>query len=262
MGPLYNTMRTELVGAGGESPSVGEITKGVHGNPTRGVLDHVKAESGWREGDTFLFGFGALLATSVFTRRFGSNLIVQYPHLEQARQVKGLSGRGVEKWDRIVIGYWHGITHFNEENTRANSASVSRRGVYPSANGRRKFVRCTAPGYLLTFRHKGGFATLDQWSPDDECTVTAEVHLSLPPPRDAHGVMLPLSREELSSIAATEGGYALKNIKVVPYGCEDAIDSLAFITSPWRRLREPVLPTPRYINLILEGANEKQLDPT
>jgi len=84
--------------------------------------------------------------------------------------------------------------------------------VNPSDGGRRAFVRCTAPGLFLTFRLKGGWSTLDELaghnistkeeganmvddSKADSSSISSTGSLGLPEPREAHGVIIPLSKD-------------------------------------------------------------------
>ena len=72
-------------------------------------------------------------------------------------------------------------------------------------------MRCTAPGLFLTFRLKGGWSTLDELAGhnintkeegantvDDskaDSSSSSTGSLGLPEPREAHGVIIPLSKE-------------------------------------------------------------------
>ena len=81
-----------------------------------------------------------------------------------------------------------------------------------------------APGYRLAFRLKGGWATVDRLADLPEGGEQAAGEC-----RDVHGAILPVSQDEMSRIAATEGGYYLQEIEVVPYGSATAIKALSFV---------------------------------
>ena len=64
---------------------------------------------------------------------------------------------------------------------------------------------------------------------------------------------------ELDELIRKEKGYNLETISVEPLSGGDAFDALAFISSEWHILDQPVAPTRRYAELCLSGAIARSL---
>ena len=113
-------------------------------------------------------------------------------------------------------------------------------------------MRVTAVGRELIFNVRGGYASVEE--------------MLLPPgvsergaASEAHGIIVPVSPEELGLHAAKEGGYDLKTIRVRPYGSSLELEVLAFVSSWWRRVPKNQKPSQSYIDLIRCGARERGL---
>jgi hypothetical protein len=168
------------------------------------AIEEVREKSGWREGETFVFGYGALLSTSVFTRR----CLLPSMHLPSAPMLCNAWSDGVSP-ETFPTGLRICFTR--------TAPRHCIRGVNTLDGGRRAFVRCTAPELFLTFRLKGGWSTLDELAAvpnistkEEDANVVFDSEaddgggggsssstgsLALPEPREAHGVIIPLSKE-------------------------------------------------------------------
>ena len=122
----------------------------------------------------------------------------------------------------------------------------------------------------MAFAHKDGYATL---LPLVAVRLERQQHLS---PGCAHGVVFEVSSREVEILQKRERGYNLEPVLVEPIGSGDGDDggdpsgraedssfeALAFVSSRWQRLARPVAPRQWYIDLVLSGAEARQLPET
>jgi len=67
---MLPSMCSASAGEFARSRALGEaLEEEERGERWETAIEEVRERSGWREGETFVFGYGALLSTSVFTRR-------------------------------------------------------------------------------------------------------------------------------------------------------------------------------------------------
>jgi hypothetical protein len=126
------------------------------------TVDEAREMTGSREGERFLFGYGALLDSSVWRMR----------------------------------------------------------GIDETRGGRRRALRVVAVGRGLKFNVQGGYASV-------------ELLHEMERQPEAHGIVLPVSQQEILRHAAKERGYFMETIRVRAYGSNLEIEALAFVSKPW-----------------------------
>lgn len=127
----------------------------------------------------------------------------------------------------------------------------------------------------LAFRHRGGYATLQQAtasakSQKQSANDAAGYHapgtaqgraccLARP-----HGVLYLLQEQDLKKLAARETGYTLQNVTVTTYSggdsCGEQTKASAFHSRPSLKLPVAVPPPADYLELLIEGAKQNELD--
>ena len=170
----------------------------------------------------------------------------------------------------------------------ANMASgiLAKRGVTPLAS---RPAVVTEPATVLSFRHRGGFATLVMQPMQQQDAANPRLQRG-----NVHGVLYSLDRADMAALQRAETGYVLERVSVQPYPrvakapCVDAgeirparpvsvvattdasasivpddatIVATAFVSRPTLRLRSPVAPTDRYLEHMQTGAREHGLCP-
>ena len=154
-------------------------------------------------------------------------------------------------------------------------AVLQKRGVWPLNQA---VPAVAPPDAVLSFCHGGGFATVDYASHTavsnpsvSRCVDAAGFTAAQQPIADAdaaselcsiaqpHGMLYSVSDAQLAELSKRETGYRLAVIPVTPYGVATAVDAHVFVSSCMLRLRKPVPPTQRYLDLILSGARSWQL---
>ena len=180
------------------------------------------------------------------------------------------------------------VKHFSYGANMASS-TLAKRGVQVTASRPAVIVD---PNTAISFRHRGGFATLIRGPP---------VHGGDPKLQrgDVHGVLYTLSRASMAALQRAETGYALEAVRVCVYPpaaapaciaaasgsiarggkpvsiagslasatsiCEGNQDGTVlasvFVSRPMLRLRNPVPPTDRYLEMLRAGARVHGLDP-
>ena len=174
----------------------------------------------------------------------------------------------------------------------ANTASstLARRGVQVLTSRPAVLVD---PGTVISFQHRGGFATLTKAPPEQEADPRLQRG-------SVHGVVYSLSRTDMAALQRAETGYTLATVRVSTYpptaACastattydsnssvegsallvervastaqvsdatsqDQAVTATAFVSRPGLQLRHPVPPTERYLELLQAGAQEHGLDP-
>uniref|UniRef100_A0A7S3VIZ4 Gamma-glutamylcyclotransferase n=1 Tax=Dunaliella tertiolecta TaxID=3047 RepID=A0A7S3VIZ4_DUNTE len=127
-------------------------------------------------------------------------------------------------------------------------------------------VRTSKPGvpgiakdYVLTFSHRGGYATL---IPLTKLLHSEEARWA-PFKISPHGVLYHISQEEFAFLQEKEVGYQVTDILVQCYGSEEEegklIPAKAFVSSPLLLLFAAVAPPARYMAKIKQGADENGL---
>lgn len=106
-------------------------------------------------------------------------------------------------------------------------------------------------GVYLTFTHRGGFANLAR-RPQIPST-DQNVIFSKP-----HGVLYAMTTSDLKQLAKHETGYVLSDIEVQTYEGK-IVTAKAFLSKSSMTLKASVLPTKRYLGLLLGGAIEHGL---
>ena len=151
------------------------------------------------------------------------------------------------------------------------ASTLRARGVSPSAS-----AIARAPRHALVFRHRGGYASLDEVGVDeeeeDEDTMSSSSSSSTGRVPRAFGVVHRISRSELALVRKWEIGYEMKSIDVLvrappPPRSDDAEEeeeasswtwvearATAFLTKRSARLRAPVPPFNEYGAKIVNGA--------
>ena len=154
-------------------------------------------------------------------------------------------------------------------------AILQKRGVWPLE---RAVPAVAPPDAVLSFCHRGGFATVDYAGQTaasnppvshdgDAADRTAGQHLvanahavsELCSVAQPHGMLYSVSNTQLTKLSKRETGYRLAVIPVTPYGEAISIDAHVFVSRRMLRLRRPVPPTQRYLDLILSGARSWEL---
>jgi len=102
-------------------------------------------------------------------------------------------------------------------------------------------------GYKLSFRHRGGFGTVEEAREGDEW-------------REVHGVLHLLSHADYCRLAAMEHEYRPCEVEAEPYDGGPPIKAIVFVTPPERLIRSGLPPTSRYLGLLQKGAPEWPLD--
>lgn len=123
---------------------------------------------------------------------------------------------------------------------------LARRGVQPLAS---EPAVVEDAAWCLSFRHRGGYATL----------LRCQGPPLEPAWRQPHGVLHALVPADLERIAAREVGYRLAPLQVRTYGGE-ARRAAAFVSAPLLQLYRPVPPPRRYLDLLLEGGRQHGLE--
>ena len=107
-----------------------------------------------------------------------------------------------------------------------------------------------------------GFGTLEPLGKDSDSNG-AQQHRS---PGCAHGVVYRLTSEEVAELSRRERGYTMEMIPVSPLDISsldedltDLTEAVAFVSSRWNVLNQPVAPTRRYVDLIVGGAELRGL---
>ena len=178
------------------------------------------------------------------------------------------------------------VLHFSYGANMASSV-LANRGVTPLAS---RPAALTDPVTMLSFCHRGGFATLVlQPFQHQPCSANAELQRG-----KVHGVLYSLTKADMAALQRAETGYVLQPVSVQPYpqitdvqradadiirrdepvsmmatGDVSAsivldsamISATAFVSRPMLRLRSPVAPTDRYLELMQTGAREHGLCP-
>jgi len=172
----------------------------------------------------------------------------------------------------------------------ANMASgvLAKRGVKPLAS---RPAALTDPATMLSFCHRGGFATLILQPLQQHQVDGADPRLQR---GNVHGVLYSLTKADMAALQRAETGYVLHPVSVQPYWQVTAvqrtdasmigrdeplskvatrddpasilpdnptISATAFVSRPMLRLRSPVAPTDRYLELVQTGAREHGLCP-
>ena len=180
------------------------------------------------------------------------------------------------------------VDHFSYGANTASS-TLAKRGVEVLASRPAMLVD---PGMAISFRHRGGFATLIREPPRDGTDPRLQRG-------NVHGVLYTLSKPDLAALQRAETGYTLEAVRVCTYppaaapACtaaalgsmgsseesrsaagslaiaisrseatsqDRAVLATAFVSRPMLRLRHPVPPTEQYLKLLKAGAREHGLD--
>lgn len=147
-------------------------------------------------------------------------------------------------------------------------------------------VRAIAPpDAVLTFQHRGGFATIDcphheqldskgaprakimELNESEPWAATAIDAAAIAAVHDGsacrilqpHGMLYLLSEAHLAALTQRETGYKLTAMEVTPYESENTMVAAVFISQRLLRLPRPVPPTQRYLDLMLTGARSCDL---
>lgn len=136
-------------------------------------------------------------------------------------------------------------------------AALAKRGVRPLASEPALVADAV---WELSFSHRGGYATLRQLGAGPP-PAPGPGPVPGPAWRQPHGVLHTLMPADIQRLAAREVGYRQVGVSVRTYGGHAEPAALAFASSPWLRLRQPVPPPQRYMALLLEGARHHGLDP-
>jgi hypothetical protein len=170
------------------------------------------------------------------------------------------------------------------------SSTLAKRGVEVMTSRPAVIVD---PDAAISFRHRGGFATLIRDPPVHGVDPRVQRE-------NVHGVLYTLSRANMAALQRAETGYTLEAVRVCTYppaakppcttaavgsmasgkGSVSAAENLAsaastsetvsqdrtvlakaFVSRPMLQLRTPVPPTERYLELLRAGAGEHGLDP-
>ncbi len=177
------------------------------------------------------------------------------------------------------------VLHFSYGANMA-SAVLAKRGVKPLAS---RPAALADPATVLSFCHRGGFSTLVMQPSQRQGGAVARLQRE-----NVHGVLYSLTKADMAALQRAETGYVLQPVSVHPYPqiadvqCADAglvtryepvsimatrggsasivpdsavISATAFVSRPMLRLRSPVAPTDRYLELVQTGAREHGLCP-
>jgi len=127
----------------------------------------------------------------------------------------------------------------------------------------------------LAFRHRGGYATLQQATASANLRTQSAIHAAdchaqgtaygraccLARP---HGTLYLLQEHDLKKLAARETGYTLQDVTVTTYSGEDSwgeeTQASAFHSRPSLMLPVAVPPPADYLELLIEGAQQNELD--
>jgi len=140
-----------------------------------------------------------------------------------------------------------------------SSRKLVERGVTTSGPGH----PAVASGRIVSFSHRGGFATLLHLEDIPQKRINPRQISPLQGGQSlesaCHGVVYSITERDMQRLAAVETGYRrTKGVAVVTYGGQ-WLEAEAFVSQPSLTLSTPVPPTKRYLELMREGAREHSL---
>lgn len=122
--------------------------------------------------------------------------------------------------------------------------TLMKRGVRPLGNAHAAMVQECA----VTFCHRGGYGTLLETSLASKWQL---VHSFSP----AHGILITVDHHDLQKLVEKEAGYTLKHVAALPYGSNETVLAQTFISEPMLLLYKSVVPSRRYMNLLLSASS-------
>ena len=141
-----------------------------------------------------------------------------------------------------------------------SSRKLFERGVTCSEPG----LPGKAPGFRVSFSHRGGFATLLELDGTKRnghsMPQKSFSSQSRPLEYTCHGVMYSLTEGGMRQLAKRETGYRRTQGIAVMSSDGRWHKAEAFVSQPSLVLKAPVAPTERYLGLMREGAREHGLD--